>query len=621
MGLPGLARAEDPAVADQTIDKLQAYSLEDLGNLTVTSVSRRPESITAAPAAVYVITGEDIRRAGATSLPEALRLAPNVQVARINAYTYAVGLRGFNSFEASNKLLVQIDGRSVYSPAHSGVFWQSQDVMLADVDRIEVVAGPGGTLWGANAVNGVINVISKPASETKGLLVDGGGGDLERSLNLRYGASLGPDTAVRIYGGEFRRDDLEAAPGDVTQDAFRGEFGGFRADHQAGADDFTLQGDGYRNVDKTGEKLEGNSLTGRWTRRLSDTSGIEAQVYYERSYRGQAPVFTETLHTWDFQAQQDFAIGRHKVVWGGEYRNWDDDFQLNFIFNFLQPRKRLAIGNLFVQDAVALTSRLTLTAGLKAENSSYSGMQYLPNVRLAWRPGEETLLWAAVSRSVRTPSRIDRELQGGGVLAPSADFHSETLLAYEAGYRGQLGPRASITLNTFYNVYDDLRTTETTPPFVLPLVIGNGLQGESYGVEAWGAFDLTPNWRLKAGGSALHEDFHLKPGSTDIARSALGFDPDWQAQIRSEANLGRNVSLDVTLRTQGEIDDPATHLLKVPAFTEADARLAWRLRPALELSLEGFNLLHDSHVEYNNPSTSPVRRIPRSVYLGLRWGF
>ena len=262
------------AQGDDAVEALHAYSLEDLANLEVTAVSRHAQSIIHAPAAAYVITGQDIRRSGATSLPEALRLAPNVQVAQINAYTYAVSLRGFNSFEAANKLLVQIDGRSVYSPAHSGVFWQNQDVMLADVDRIEVVAGPGGTLWGANAVNGVINLISKPATATLGGLVDAGGGGQERFVNLRYGVALGDGFAVRVHAGEFRRDStVSASPTDLNPDAFRGAYGGFRADREAGRDTFTLQGDAYRNTDQTGEKLAGNNLTGRWRRSLSETSG------------------------------------------------------------------------------------------------------------------------------------------------------------------------------------------------------------------------------------------------------------------------------------------------------------------------------------------------------------
>ena len=290
------------------------------------------------------------------------------------------------------------------------------------------------------------------------------------------------------------------------------------------------------------------------------------------------------------------------------------------MLNFLEPRKRLEVASLFVQDEVELTPNLGLTLGLKGEHSSYSGTDYLPSMRLAWRPQERTLLWASVSRAVRTPNRVERELQGAGVLALPPDYRSEKATSFEAGYRGQPAARATLTLNAFYNRYDDIRSSEHAPGG-LPIFLGNGLKGETWGASAWATLDVTSDWRLRAGGAILRKDFHRKPESVDVARQALGYDPRYQAQLRSEANLAPGVSLDVALRTVGQADDPATGLKRVAAYTEADARLAWRIRPAVELSLAGFNLLHDEHLEYDNPDASPVRRIPRSAYVGLRWGF
>ncbi|MGE5567135.1 MAG: TonB-dependent receptor plug domain-containing protein [Parcubacteria group bacterium] len=629
LGVSVLALIAGRATAHEEPD-LGRLSLEELGEVEITSVSKHAEPASQAPASVFVITEDDIRRSGATSIPEALRLAPNLQVTRINAVSYAISARGFNGFETANKLLVLIDGRSVYTPLFSGVLWESQNVDLADVERIEVISGPGGTLWGANAVNGVINIVTRDARDTTGGLAVANVGTTEGSATVRYGGSMGEGGAWRAYVTGFRRDDSLTLTGDPAHDQWKGVQGGFRTDWSHGSDDFTLQGDVYQ--DRTTSllrllapngRLRGGNLTGRWSRTLSNGGGLTVLAYYDKATRW-SPSLEDSLRTYDVEAQHDFTIGRNAVVWGAGYRVTRDSFTNTLNAAVLEPRqRRVELADIFVQDAIALRPDLTLTLGLKGEHSSLAGSDYMPSARIAWRPSERTMWWAAVSRAVRTPSRIEHDLvydlPGYDRLIVNNTFKSEHLVAYEAGYRGRPLDRLSLSVSVFYNDYDDLRTNEGEATGTLPvgsgvyypIHVGNGIAGHAWGVEAWGSYDVTGWWRLSAGASTIDKRFHAKPGHIDIAGLfSTGDDPDYQASLRSQMTFDK-VDVDFTVRHVAELPKP-----HVDAYTEADARVGWRLTRDVEFAIGGTSLLDEAHGE------APEQRlVRRNVYAELRWGF
>ncbi|WP_207477976.1 TonB-dependent receptor plug domain-containing protein [Arenibaculum pallidiluteum] len=613
-----------PEARAQSVEDLARLPIEELANIEVTSISRRPEPLSRAPASVYVITAEEIRRSGATSLPEALRLAPNLEVARLNTYNYAITARGFNSIETSNKLLVLVDGRSVYSPLAATVFWEGVDVSLPDVERIEVVSGPGGTLWGANAVNGVINVITRHSRDSQGVLVDGGAGNRERNGTVRYGGRLDEDTTFRVYANRFLRDRSDPREAsDILDDKFRGTQGGFRLDREAGENGYTIQGDLYRNrTPFLDTELHGANALGRWTRRLGEGSSLQLQAYYDSKNRDYA-LAEDEVRTYAAQAQHNLSFaGGHQFVWGGEYRLWQSSFVTQGPFVLSDPDSALWVGNVFAQGEIALDQDLRLTLGSKFENSSYTGLDALPNVRLAWTVAPEHMLWGAVSRAVRTPSRIDRELTAPGILLEADAFRTEKLTAYEIGYRGSPAPRATISISTFYNVYDDLRTTVPSQPVTagnplgLPLVLSNDMRGRTFGVESWGSYGIADWWRLRAGMNWIQRDFEVEPGITDYSDPPTsGQDPMFQWRLSSEFDLSRDVFLDVALRRVGAVEPSG-----VPAYTQLDAHLGWQVTPQAELSLHGTNLL-DRHYEVNDLGQSPVRYIGRTVFAKIRAEF
>jgi len=618
----------------RSVEDLQSLSIEDLTRLEVTSVAKRPQALGGAAAAIYVITSEDIRRSGARSLPEALRLAPNLEVARLNAYSYAITARGMNSVESSNKLLVLIDGRTVYEPIGSGVLWQQVDVALDTIDRIEVISGPGGVLWGANAVNGVINVISKSAYETRGGFVEAGGGDREGNLTLRYGGALGSGADYRVAFTGFDRGDLPRYPSDPSHDGYQGGRGTFQIDGGRGPDSYQVSGALYgdhivgsrlNRIDSGGGDFWGGDLQGRWTWRIANGTDVAMQAYLARDDRVGSNI-KERRDTFNLQAQQTIRLESHQLVWGGEYRLWREDFISTGPFVFAKPRAEIGLGALFAQDEWTLTPKFDLTLGLKLEDNNYSGLDWMPNVRLAWRPRRDTLVWGAISRAVRTPDRAEREQDRPRVLAPSPDFSSETLWAYEIGYRVQPSARVSLSVQAFYNRYDDLRvedaTSTPTGGVTLPFILRNGARGDTYGVEAWGAYGLAPWWRIKGGFNTLHKSFEIKPGYHDFSDLQIaGMDPAYQAQLRSEMNLTSRLELDIALRRVGDVEGSSAPAVIVPAYTEADVRLGWRIGDRLELSLDGFNLLNDHHLELDDRTSAPRRTVPRSIYANLRWGF
>lgn len=617
-----------PAWADVSdagaLSDLSRLSLEELANVEITSVSKRPEALSAAPAAIYVIGSDDIRLSGADSLPEALRLAPNLQVARMNASGYGISARGFNhSTGTSNKLQVLVDGRSVYTSLYSGVFWDAQGVMLDDVERIEVISGPGGVLWGANAVNGVINVITRKAADTQGGLVNLTTGSNDSVANLRYGGRLGETGAFRIYGMAADYGDSRTPAGGGGRDSWDRAQAGFKLDWGGEGDSFSLQGDVYDGSSDpvAGARAEGviggGNLLGRWVR-SRDGGVLEATAYYARDHRTITSGIKDSLEVYNLDLQYALASrGGHTLVVGGGYRQNQDDFRGAFRTSFLDPASRTTrLGNLFLQDEIALRDDLTLTLGLKLEHNSYTGLEYMPNARLAWRPSDHALIWGAVSRGVRTPSRFDRDLINPGLIAGGPDFASETLIAYELGYRGQPAANLSLSVSAYYNVYDNLRTAEASTAAVFPLVIRNGMRGETYGVEAWAAWQVREGWRLSAGANALRKDLSLDPASRDIfGVDFAGNDPDLQLSLRSHMSLTPTVDLDLDLRSVDRLRSPA-----VAAYTELGARLAWRVTDQVELAVVGENLLQDQHVEFVNGSVAR-REIPRAIRASLRWGF
>jgi iron complex outermembrane recepter protein len=636
------------AIADQvSTSALKTMSVEDLMNIQVTSVARHPEKLLEAASAIQVITQEDIRRSGATSIPEALRLADNLQVAQKNSHDWAISARGFNT-DLANKLLVMIDGRTVYTPLYSGVFWDVQDYLLEDIDRIEVISGPGGALWGANAVNGVINIITKSAKDTQGVYAEAGGGSQPQDFTgVRYGGSLGTDSAYRVYGKYFDRSAEVLANGDSASDSWRQGRAGFRMDSDASAHDrLTLQGDYYdgREDEQTGgvAAVSGANLLGRWTRSLSEESDFSLQSYLDQTHLADpvtpltvsgmqfSPAGTvyDDLTTYDVDFQHRFSLGaRDRVVWGLGYRYTHDAVIEAPSVGFLPGVLAQNLYSAFVQDELALATNLSFTVGTKLEHNDYTGFEFEPDARLSWALSSSQALWAAVSRAVRTPSRIDTDLSEGTppylvLLKGNPDFTSEALLAYELGYRAQLNSAFTASVSSFYNQYNDLRSTSFTPGTILPLYFANNLEGDTYGLEFSGNYQVTQDWSLHAGYTLLRENIRVKPGEYDL-NDALNetADPRGQFSVRSALNLPWQTEFMAALRwvdTLHTNDGPVPGT--VPSYFELDTRLAWHASKRLELSLAGQNLLHNHHPEYGFPDPTRVE-IERSVYGKLAWRY
>lgn len=632
----GLLFALLPAQANQlTTRHLADLSLEELANIEVTSVSKKAERLADAAASVFVITAEDIRRSGATNLPEVLRLAPNLQVAQSSASGYAISARGFNGSNnsAPNKLLVLIDGRSVYTPLFSGVFWDVQDVMLEDVERIEVISGPGGTLWGVNAVNGVINIITRSAADTKGGLVVAGGGNRGSDAGFRYGGTLGSDGHFRVYGKYADRKRTSLENGNPVDDALYKSQVGFRADWRRPSDQVMVQANAYTGsegqpapgaISITGVNFflqsvaaSGVNLTTRWTHQLEDGASLDFQAYYDRTKRLVPPVFNETLDIVDLQFQHALPpLGSHAVVWGANYRySMDRVNNMHPFFAFLPANVNQKWSSLFGQDEITLRDDLKLTLGTRIERNDYTGNEFLPSARLAWKPAHNHLLWTAASRTVRAPSRLDRDAFIPGtppfLLNGGSSTRSEVAKVYEIGYRGQPSNRLSYSVTLFHSIYDHLRTQEIAPSRTF-LVFGSEMEGHASGIETWASYQALPSWRLSAGFTALRERLWLKPGSNDLtAPNAAGKDPAHTWQLRSSWNIDQNRELDLTVRHVAALKNP-----DVPAYTALDARFGWRLQPGLELSLTGQNIF-GAHAEYGPVATRS--ELPPAIYVKLSW--
>jgi len=628
--LAAAAGAASAAAIQVAARDLADMSLEELGNIEVTSVSGKAEPLSGAAASIFVVTGEDIRRSAATSLAEALRLAPNLQVARIDARNYAVTARGSNgAFE--NKLLVLIDGRIIYTPLFSGVFWDAQDVMLEDVERIEVISGPGGTLWGSNAVNGVINVITKSAQDTQGGLIAAGAGDRETIGAARYGGVLSNGGHYRIYAKHADYENTRAASGAALFDGWRRDQAGFRADWGPASDTVTLQGDVYRGKLQqalTGSiEIGGANLTARWSRRFEDGAQLQIRGYLDHTDRSQPGAFIEDLNTASADLQYSFKLGAsHQVTWGAGYRAAWDRLVNGAAFSFLPASLNMHWGSVFAQDEIALYDNLHLTAGVKVEDNSYTGAEAMPSLRLAWKPAPEHLVWAAVSRAVRAPSRIDRDLYApskpvviGGVprytLAGGPDFASEVAKVYELGYRGQPAATFSYSVTAFYQDYDKLRTVEPGVPAGFNTVFANKASGAAGGIEMWGTWQAARGWRLSAGYVAQHTRIHPDWDSRNPAATlTLGNDPSHYWSLRSSWDITSTQELDVSVRQVGALPTPA-----VPGYTAVDLRYGWRFTRATQFAVILQNLFETRHPEFG---TAPgYSTLPRSIFVKLTTSF
>lgn len=643
-----------PEATTTGTDAFKNMSLEQLMNQDVTSVSKEPEPLGQAPAAIQVITNDEIRRSGASSLPEALRLADNLEVAQENAYTWHISARGFNT-DLSDKLLVLIDGRTVYSPLFSGVIWDVQNVMLEDLDRIEVVSGPGGTLWGANAVNGVINIISKSAENTQGWYMEGGGGTELRDFGaIRYGGQLAPNVYYRVYGTYFDRNNEVLPDGNPATDEWSEGRGGFRIDTGGPSEDkLTLQGDYYNGASGSTKVPDitnvesGENVLGRWTHTFSSDSDMSLQLYYDRTNFSEAEpgfsifeapgIFSDSLDTYDADFQHHFNVGdRNKITWGAGYRFTHDSVTPAPTVSVTPLTLNQNLLSTFVQDEIKLQDELFFTLGTKVEHNDYTGFEVEPSGRLQWNVTPTQMLWAAVSRAVRTPSRLDHDgLTPTGlpsflpqsILTGTTAFTSETVIAYEAGYRAQLGDKVSGSVSTYYNDYSNIRSiTPTTTGFLdLPLYFQNNLEGETYGVELSADYQMLDWWRWHAGYDFLQEHIHVKTGEIDFTHGLNETaDPQHQFSIRSSMDLPGNIEFDTTLRYVDTLDTNNGPIAETtPSYFELNARLAWHPTKNLEISVVGQNLLHDQHAEYFYPSATnpPQEDIERSVYGKIAWHF
>ncbi|MGJ9420192.1 TonB-dependent receptor plug domain-containing protein [Massilia sp. CMS3.1] len=608
-------------------------SIEELANIQVTSVSKKPERLLDAPASVFVITADDIRRAGSRSIPDALRLAPNLHVGQVSSYGYSISARGLNGTgnSAPNKLLVMIDGRSVYAPLFSGVFWDMQDVVLDDVERIEVISGPGGTMWGVNAVNGVINITTRSAHATQGSLAvlhnasDGG------DLAFRQGGRAG-EASWRVYGKALTRAHGETAAGGRINDAWNQVQVGFRADWERGSDVFSLNGNAHRGepeqpepgaISVSGMALrladidtQGANLTGRWERALADGGRLAVQAYLDHTRRDVPPTFSESLNIADVQFQHSLPRwGAHSLVWGANYRHSWDNVTNSEVIAFLPAREEQTWASLFAQDEIALRPDLSLTLGARVERNDYTGNELLPTARLSWRLNPQHALWTALSRTVRAPTRLDVDAYVPGrppyLLRGGPRVRSEVAKVFELGYRGQPLAGLSYSATLFHNEYDHLRTQEIDPTRTF-ITFGSLMEGDATGIEMWGSYQLSDDWRMSAGYTALHERLRLKSGSNDIAgpRNA-GKDPSHTLQLRSNYSFDDKRDLELALRKVAALENPS-----VPGYWALDARFGWRLQPNLALSVIGRNL-NGGHAEYG-PIASRLE-LGREVGVKLVW--
>lgn len=642
------------------VGDLTELSIEALMNLEVTSVSKREEPLSQAAAAIYVITQEDIRRSGATVLPELLRMVPGLHVARIGTHNWAITSRGFNGLFA-NKLLVLIDGRSVYTPLFSGVYWDEQDIMLEDIERIEVIRGPGASLWGANAVNGVINIISKSARATQGGLVALGGGNQEQGYGaVRYGGKISDSALFRIYANGANRGATRDVSSGTGFDTWLSGRSGFRVDSEDDGDRITVQGDVYAgdeglaldlpinsfpyvsNVRKHSD-LDGFNLLGRWESEFSKTSNTSLQVYFDHSHRDEI-LLDQTHNIFDLDFQHHLQLNsNNEFVWGVGYRMVADDLrQVTTVAFPIDKQRTDSLFSGFLQDEMGFFDRkVKVTLGSKFEHNDFTGFEYQPNVRLSWAATDNQTVWAGVSRSVRTPSRAEDDIRISGAFVPLSkealsevaffgqrSLSSEKLLSYEVGYRNEFSKVFSIDLAGFYNRYDRLVTTEIGDPFfdatgsmphvVQPFYFKGGGNANTYGGEILGEVRPTNRFRLQAWYSYLRIDTSLDDGSTGftLVEHEKGT-PQNQFAVRTLWDVTSDWQFDSTFRF---VDSAITG--GAGAYSELALRLGWSITPDLDFSMYAENLLHDHHPEYRGTFIGLHNsELGRSYYGKFTWKF
>jgi iron complex outermembrane recepter protein len=654
-GLVSMSWAEGPEGAADGNASLKHLSLEQLGDVEVTTTSKEPEQVWRTPAAIYVLTQDDIRRSGATSIPEVLRLVPGVEVARLDSDHWSIGIRGFGAVLAS-KLLVLIDGRSVYTPLFAGVYWQVQATPLEDIERIEVIRGPGGTIWGANAVDGVINIITKNAKETRGSMVALGGGNADEGTDtMRYGGANGRGLSYRVYGMGFERSP-EFHPGGVDFDDWRMGQAGFRADRDLGTrDTFTFQGDIYREisgeattyalysppsqVNVTGyAQLTGGNLLGRWKGVVNDRSDFQLQAYVDRTNHFE-PEFGETRDTFDIDFLDHLTLpGQQNFLWGlGARVSPSNVIQTVPSINFLPHHLTDQVYSGFLQDEIAFFNRrLSLTLGSKLEHNNYTGFEVQPSARLLWNATPRQTLWSSITRAVRTPSRLDEDVQltdfATTVPLPiylqvdgNRQFRSEILLGYEAGYRALITSHFYLDVAAFHNNYKDVYSFQVGAPFlqtsplpvhaIIPLLTSNGIRGTTKGFEVAPDWKPTSWWELRPSYSHLETDMEDGPGSNDPTSVAgyEGSSPRHQATVQSFLTLPKKLEFQQTYRYVSALPAQA-----VKSYSTADARVGWLFIRQMEFSVVGQNLLQPSHAEFGGDPGELVG-IKRCVYAQITW--
>jgi len=607
---------------------LLAMSLEELGQVRVTSVVRRDARLDESAASLYVITAEDIRRSGATTLPEVLRLAPNLQVARQTSVSYAISARGFNN-AVGNKLLVLIDGRVVYTPVFSGVFWEMQDTMLEDIERIEVISGPGAALWGSNAVNGVINVTTKSAASTQGGLASADIGTTERGGAYRHGGETEAGTAYRVYARGRDWDRTFGRNGFNARDEWKRAQAGFRTDWQSQDDRFTVQGDVYSGrsehrgfagaLELTPHRIAGHNLLGQWTRSLDSGADIRVQAFFDRLRREEVIIFQPDVRTLDVEFQHSVPLESSMFQWGGGYRRASDDVKAGVFSSFRPPSRTMEWVNLFVHHERPLTSALDLTLALKLESNPFTGVEILPNARLAWNASETSFWWMSASRAVRSPSRYDHDVffpeNPPHIVAGGPDFVSEVANVIEVGYRSRASSVVSFDVTAFHHRWDRLRSGTGLP---LPINLVNNIEGDVTGIEGWGHWQAAPRWRLSAGFLAMDKDLAFRagvqPDTVGVDNATLHNDPDYQWMLRSRSDIGDRVELDIYLRGVDELT-----VEPVPAYVAVDLRVGVRVTPSLDLALVGTNLLDDRHGEFG--AAARRSQFERAGHLRMEWRY
>ncbi|MHB8486483.1 MAG: TonB-dependent receptor plug domain-containing protein [Candidatus Acidiferrales bacterium] len=650
-----------PAWPQETPKDLGNKSLEDLMNIEVTSVSKKEQKLSQIASAIFVITQDDIRRSGATNIPDLLRMVPGLDVAQINGSTWEISSRGFNA-QYADKLLVLIDGRTVYSPLFSGVYWDVQDVPLEDIERIEVIRGPGATVWGANAVNGVINIITKSAKETQGGLVTAGGGTYEPGFGVaQYGGTVRQATTYRIFVKGFNYNSFPSLSGQDGHDGSDLLHGGFRVDSTLSKQDaLTVQGDLYEGsegetvniatltppfgqVSTVSTSVSGGNVLGRWNHTFSPHSDTSVQVYFDRTQRNSI-LEGEAVNTFDVDFEHHIGWGsRQDFVWGAGFRYISYATTGSLTVSFNPASQDFELFSSFVQDEITLKpDRLYLTIGAKLEHNDFSGFEFQPSARIAWNLNKEDTLWAGYARARRTPSPSDRGLRIGFTAFPgpgglpvlltilgSPNTVSENLDAFEAGYRAQLGPNVSLDISTFYNRYGDLQTLEPGVPFLelnpppphlnVPLVFSNQMHGESHGIEMAVNWKATNRWTLSPGYAFERIHLQTNPGSLDTTSVSTGEgnSPHIEAQLRSDLALPRRLEWNTSVYFVGRL--PAE---QVPSYTRLDTGMTWRASEHLALSIVGQNLLKDHHLEAHSSDQGELSGlIKRSAYVKLTWQF